>query len=216
MWLSSFNPLMSDCSFFYCFCRSKRNDQMTKGQHILTKHILSIVRVVWMCVNGVLVWTWVTDYSVCLCECVRVWTVWDLQQTQKHIFYPFSMNLSAAWDLPFRFKALSSTARKRWKKKVSLRELSVMSHRAHKRHVVELWKEDETRAWASLQRQEIWSAPAYTPYKRQKYMNGRASMGDLGCWKTYCTHIRYSTRPSFHGLLSATSRDTLSKRKLCV
>ena len=23
-----------------------------------------------MCVNGVLVWTWVTDYSVCLCECV--------------------------------------------------------------------------------------------------------------------------------------------------
>ena len=38
---------------------------------------LSIVRVVWMCVNGVLVWTWVTDYSVSM----RVWTVWDLQQT---------------------------------------------------------------------------------------------------------------------------------------
>ena len=31
---------------------------------------LVIVRVVWMCVNGVLVWTWVTDYSVSLCECV--------------------------------------------------------------------------------------------------------------------------------------------------
>ena len=31
---------------------------------------LSIVRVVWMCVSGVLVWTWVTDYSVSLCECV--------------------------------------------------------------------------------------------------------------------------------------------------
>ena len=34
------------------------------------KSRLSIVRVVWLCVNCVLVWTCVTDCSVYLCECV--------------------------------------------------------------------------------------------------------------------------------------------------
>ena len=63
---TSFLPL-----FFSRVQGTKRTNQ---EQRLYTqrsvKTRLSIVRVVWMRVNGMLVWTWVTDYSVCLCECV--------------------------------------------------------------------------------------------------------------------------------------------------
>ena len=65
-WWTSFLPL-----FIRRVQGTKRTNQ---EQRLYTQRSVktrsSIVRVVWMCVNGVLVWTWVTDYSVCLCECV--------------------------------------------------------------------------------------------------------------------------------------------------
>ena len=62
-------------SFLPLFIRHVQGTKRTNQEQRLytqrsVKTRLSIVRVVWMCVNGMLVWTWVTDYSVCLCECV--------------------------------------------------------------------------------------------------------------------------------------------------
>ena len=59
---TSFLPL-----FFRRVQGTKRTNQEQRSYtQRSTKTRLSIVRVVWMCVNGVLVWTWVTDYSVSL------------------------------------------------------------------------------------------------------------------------------------------------------
>ena len=62
---TSFLPL-----FFRRVEGTKRNQEQRLYTQWSVKTRWSIVRVVWMCVNGVLVWTWVTDYSVSLCECV--------------------------------------------------------------------------------------------------------------------------------------------------
>ena len=67
--------IFSWTSFLPLFIRRVQGTKRTNQEQRLytqrsVKTRLSIVRGVCMHVNGVLVWTWVTDYSVCLCECV--------------------------------------------------------------------------------------------------------------------------------------------------
>ena len=97
--------IFSWTSFLPLFFRRVQGTKRTNQEQRLytqrsVKTRLSIVRVVWMCVNGMLVWTWVTDYSVCLCECVLC-AVWKYVHSSETCCVCVSLCLSLSISTTF-------------------------------------------------------------------------------------------------------------------